>query len=259
MNLPKIIFFDIDDTLYSKQKNHIPPSTYAALSALKNKGVMIGIATGRSQAIFPPCVNDLVAKVGIDVLVTINGQYNQIQGKTVAHFPLSAAQITQTINYLKSQNLGYALMTADEIVVFNESAAMILALTSLHITYRIADDFEDALVYQVLAFYDDNSTAHLPLDDTLKSIRWHTCGVDILDAHGSKARGIKAALDELGLSMSQAWAFGDGLNDTEMLSMVGFGVAMGNAHTHLKALADFVCPDIDDDGVFRGLTTLGVI
>lgn len=259
MIAPKIIFFDIDDTLYIKRENRIPPSVYTALSALKRKGIQVGIATGRGKAIFPPCVNELIATVGIDVLVTINGQYNEVAGEMVANFPLSFEQIDKTTAYLKSQKLGYAMMTAHEIVAFDESAAMILALTSLHIPYRVADSFGGEPVYQMLAFYDDNSKAHLPLGDTLKTVRWHICGVDILDIHGSKARGIQAVLDKLGLSMEQAWAFGDGLNDIEMLSAVGFGVAMGNGHDELKKVADFVCPDISQDGIFEGLTSLGVI
>lgn len=66
-------------------------------------------------------------------------------------------------------------------------------------------------------------------------------------------------LDALGLDMADAWAFGDGLNDIEMLSSVGFGVAMGNAHPNLKAVADYVCPKHIEDGVFEGLRALGLI
>ena len=97
------------------------------------------------------------------------------------------------------------------------------------------------------------------LGENLKTIRWHISGVDILDKDGSKARGIHAVLDKLGLTMMDAWAFGDGLNDIEMLSLVSFGVAMGNAHDDLKQVADFVCPKHTDDGIFKGLQELGVI
>ena len=54
-------------------------------------------------------------------------------------------------------------------------------------------------------------------------------------------------------------AFGDSFNDLEMLSTVGFGVAMGNGEEAAKAATQFVCPSVDEDGVLRGLQELGVI
>ncbi|MDO5650583.1 MAG: Cof-type HAD-IIB family hydrolase [Moraxella sp.] len=259
---PKIIFFDIDDTLYIKYDNYIPDSTKQALHLLKQNGIIPAIATGRGIAVFPPCINELIAEIGIELFVTINGQYNEFQGKKLIDFPLNTTQISHTTNYLKAQNIAYAYMTKDEIIGFNETTAMSNALNSLHIPYRViehADKFTGADIYQILAFYDDNRHIVLDLDDSLKTVRWHISGVDILDNQGSKARGIKAVLDKLGLDFADAMAFGDGLNDVEMLKAVGTGVAMGNAHPALQAVADFVCPKHVDDGIYHGLKQLGVI
>ena len=258
---PKIIFFDIDDTLYIKSQNQLAPNTKTALLALKSQGIILAIATGRGRCVFPPCINELIDDVGIELLITINGQYNEYQGKLLGHFPLTHQQIHSTTTYLQHKQIAYGYMSADEIVGFNETPAMVDALTSLHIPYRIdnIDDFDKKTpVYQILAFYDNNNVS-LDLDDDLKTVRWHISGIDILDKHGSKARGIKLALNKLGLDMVDAWAFGDGLNDIEMLSSVGFGVAMGNAHPDLKSVADFICPNHTDDGIYQALVTLGII
>lgn len=259
---PKIIFFDIDDTLYIKSQNRLAPNTKTALLALKQQGIIPAIATGRGRAVFPPCVNELIQDVGIELLVTINGQYNEYQGKRLSHFPLRHNQIQTTTKHLQNQCISYGYMSADEIVIFYDTPAMTHALTSLHIPYRMdkIENFDkNTPIYQMLAFYDNNEHMSLDLNDDLKTVRWHISGVDILDKHGSKARGIQTVLDKLGLSMANAWAFGDGLNDIEMLSSVGFGVAMGNAHDDLKAVADFVCPSCACDGIYQGLMELGVI
>ncbi|MDO5051065.1 MAG: Cof-type HAD-IIB family hydrolase [Moraxella equi] len=259
---PKIVFFDIDDTLYIKHENRILDSTKTALHALKERGIMVAIATGRGLCVFPPCINELIDEIGIDIFVTINGQYNEYQGKCLTHFPLTHAQLTHTTAYLQSERIAHGYMTRDEIVTVSPDEYMVQALTSLHIPYRVAESFDmNTPVYQMLAFYENNHTTQLSstLRDDLKTVRWHIFGVDILDAHGSKARGIRSVLDALGLSMADAVAFGDGLNDIEMLSSVGFGVAMGNAHPDLKAVADYVCPRHDDDGIFKGLVALGLI
>lgn len=257
---PKIIFFDIDDTLYIKYENCVPDSTKLALHQLKDKGITVAIATGRGICVFPPCVRELIHEIGIDVFVTINGQYNECQGEMLAHLPLTPTQIRHTTDYLVRENIAYGYMTRDEIIGFNETPPMTHTLNSQHIPYRIANEFDMSTpVYQILAFYKNNKTANLELSENLKTVRWHISGVDILDAHGSKARGIRAVLDKLGLTMAEAWAFGDGLNDIEMLSAVGFGVAMGNAHDELKKVADFICPSHKDDGILKGLQALGVI
>ena len=259
---PKIVFFDIDDTLYIKYENHILDSTKTALHALKERGIMVAIATGRGLCVFPPCINKLIDEIGIDIFVTINGQYNEYQGKCLTHFPLTHAQLTHTTSHLQSERIAHGYMTRDEIITVSPDEYMVQALTSLHIPYRVAESFDMSTpVYQMLAFYENNHTAQLSsaLSDGLKTVRWHISGVDILDVHGSKARGIRSVLDALGLSMADAVAIGNELNDLGMPSSKGFVEAMGNAHPDLKAVADYVCPRHDDDGILRGLVALGMI
>ena len=54
-------------------------------------------------------------------------------------------------------------------------------------------------------------------------------------------------------------AFGDGINDIEMLTYAALGVAMGNARAELKEIAQYVTTDIEDDGIYNALIHLGVI
>jgi hydroxymethylpyrimidine pyrophosphatase-like HAD family hydrolase len=55
------------------------------------------------------------------------------------------------------------------------------------------------------------------------------------------------------------FAYGDGLNDLEMLRYVKLGVAMGNAHPTLLDVADLVTADADGDGILLGFQRLGLI
>ena len=54
-------------------------------------------------------------------------------------------------------------------------------------------------------------------------------------------------------------AFGDSMNDEEMLQTAGVGVAMGNASEQLKALADMVCDRCECDGIAKALEELNLI
>ena len=60
-------------------------------------------------------------------------------------------------------------------------------------------------------------------------------------------------------ALAQAMAFGDGNNDIEMLKSVGHGVAMANASDELKAIADDVCGDVAEDGIYYYCLEHGMI
>ena len=62
-----------------------------------------------------------------------------------------------------------------------------------------------------------------------------------------------------GTTMEEAYAFGDSMNDYEILQAVGTGIAMGNADPRLKKVADYVTSDIGEDGIYRACVHLGLI
>ena len=58
------------------------------------------------------------------------------------------------------------------------------------------------------------------------------------------------------LQMDSYIAFGDSLNDVEMLTHAAIGIAMGNAHEDVKAIADYVTTRVSEDGILQALTSL---
>jgi len=69
----------------------------------------------------------------------------------------------------------------------------------------------------------------------------------------SKEFGIRKLAEELGYDLKDVYAFGDALNDMEMIKVAGVGIAMGNAKEELKAIADYVTDDINNDGIMKAL------
>jgi len=63
----------------------------------------------------------------------------------------------------------------------------------------------------------------------------------------------------LGIDMKNVFAFGDGLNDLEMIENVGTGIAMGNAVEPLKKLANYVTSSVEEDGILNGLKWAGLL
>lgn len=79
-----------------------------------------------------------------------------------------------------------------------------------------------------------------------RSLDWF---VEVVDLQVSKARALAMVAQRLGVPQAEVCAIGDNLNDEDMVSWAGFGVAMGNAPDALKAVAKHVTGSIQDAGV----------
>ena len=93
-------------------------------------------------------------------------------------------------------------------------------------------------------FTCDSHERLLPLEQAINA-RWGdrvnvsfstlTC-LEVMAGGVSKGHALSALAGALGYSLQECIAFGDGMNDAEMLSMAGKGCIMGNAHQRLKDL-----------------------
>lgn len=88
-------------------------------------------------------------------------------------------------------------------------------------------------------------------DDKLQVALSGADWVDLMRLGLSKGVAVGVMCDNLHITPAQCMAFGDYLNDVELLRSVGESYAMANAHERLKKVAKHVCPSNDEDGVCR--------
>jgi Cof subfamily protein (haloacid dehalogenase superfamily) len=69
----------------------------------------------------------------------------------------------------------------------------------------------------------------------------------------TKAAGVEFVAHRLGFARERTVACGDGENDVELLEWAGYGVAVANGDERVLAVADMVCPSVDDEGVAQVL------
>ncbi|WP_308406127.1 Cof-type HAD-IIB family hydrolase [Streptomyces naphthomycinicus] len=98
-------------------------------------------------------------------------------------------------------------------------------------------------------------------EDEVESVAEALCGdlvtvvhsvrgmVEVLPPGTTKAAGVERAARLLGCDPAETVAFGDMPNDIPLLAWAGYGVAVGNAHPALRAMADEIAPANDEDGV----------
>jgi Cof subfamily protein (haloacid dehalogenase superfamily) len=72
----------------------------------------------------------------------------------------------------------------------------------------------------------------------------------------TKGAGLDFLADHMGFTPGQTIAFGDGENDVELVEWAAFGIAVENAHARVKAVADWVCPSAEEQGVAQVLDAL---
>jgi Cof subfamily protein (haloacid dehalogenase superfamily) len=72
----------------------------------------------------------------------------------------------------------------------------------------------------------------------------------------TKGAGLDFLAAHMGFTPSSTISFGDGENDVELVDWAGFGVAVANAHDRVKAVADWICPSAEDEGVAQVLEAL---
>ena len=80
--------------------------------------------------------------------------------------------------------------------------------------------------------------------------------LEILPTGVNKAKALAVLTEALGLNLLQVAAIGDAANDLEMLNEVGLSIAMGNASSEVKLIADWVVGTNDEAGVAQAAQRL---
>ena len=71
----------------------------------------------------------------------------------------------------------------------------------------------------------------------------------IMHKEATKSQALVVLTGYWGICKSEIVAFGDDLNDIDMLELAGTSVAMGNALDEVKAAADEICPSNEEEGI----------
>lgn len=253
-----IVFFDIDGTLVDDNKS-IPLATKQAIDALRRNNVYIAIATGR-----PPFMYEEIREaLDIHTFVSFNGQHVVFEGETIYENPICSEKLNALYEDSQKKNFPMVFMSNSEMRATAKNHLHVKeGLNHLKFGYPEKDkSFHlEETIFQALLFCETNDETSLEnRHSDFHFLRWHPYSCDILPVGGSKAVGIDRVLEASGIDRKNSFAFGDGLNDLEMIQAVGTGVAMGNSVPQLKKVADYVTEDVEQKGIRNGLKHLNLI
>lgn len=253
-------FFDIDGTLVSFRTHTIPPSALEALEALRAKGVKLFLSTGRHRSM----AAGVRALFPFDGMISANGQYCEADGGVLVREPLPADEVAAVARQL-AQNPTYTCVFEEEDSLFYNrcDGAAEDFIRKLHLFGVPVDDPLRAVgrdVFQMVAFLPrERERLMLDLLPHCQGVRWTPEFMDVYGAAGGKERGIDAVCRHYGIPRANTIAFGDGENDISMLDRAGLAVAMGRASDAVRAHADYITRDVDEDGIRSALRHFGAI
>lgn len=81
-------------------------------------------------------------------------------------------------------------------------------------------------------------------------------GIHIVPKNVNKLKGLEFAARLIQIPLYRIMAIGDGENDLEMVNGSGIGVAVANAAPSVRAVADFITPSSDGQGVVEAIEDL---
>ena len=257
-----LIALDMDGTLLN-HRLRIARRDAAALREAEAHGVQIVIATGRTPEDALRYARQ--ARLHCHAL-GINGCRNLAPtGEVVSeHFfpPETAAKAQEILSALK---LPHAAFHPKRIVLLGPKNKIMtrFAVWNRRFGYICgAGSAEVHAVYKLFAMIED------PRDPRLEEARvllsaipgvevassWHD-NIEIMPAGVHKGAAVAELAARLGVAPAQVMAIGDQMNDAEMLSYAGVGVAMGNAVPELKSLARHVTGTNKEHGVAQAIKT----
>lgn len=254
----KIVFFDIDGTLLDDNKQ-IPKSTKRAVMALQESGIYTAIATGRG----PDEMQWVCEELNINSYVAINGSYVVFEGKEIFLKNMEKQEAIDLVNTVEKNGHSIAFVAHDDTWSLHENNPLLNhCLATLKMDYPRTDYelHKNRLLNQAVVYSEEEDDAmYRKAHPNLEFIRFHKYGMDAMPKGNSKAVGIKKMIEAVGFKQENTYAFGDALNDMEMLSFVGYGIAMGNSIPEIKAVADYVTTANTNDGIWNACKQLGLV
>ncbi len=242
---PYAAFFDLDGTL--ALHNEPPcPEDVSAMREFQRRGNYLFLCTGRSVGY----LYDAITDIGFDGMVVGAGAHVIVGDRVLKRVCVTPEQLDPVLRMFEN--------TATTLIM--EGETRMVQLVPPHATKTIksypridtADEWYERYgdeVVSKLTFYGGLPEDTIPsLAREFELIR-HGHYDEALPRGCSKSDGMRVVLEHLGIPRENSIAFGDSMNDLDMIRFAGLGVAMGNAVGEVKEAADRITLPVAKGGI----------
>jgi len=278
----KLLALDLDGTVMGDDLR-ISPGVRYAISAARDAGVAVTLATGRSYDSAIRWAREL--QIDVPLVCYQGGQVKDPVDETVlyeANFPRDLA--LELIAWAKEREsrpyedwsedsagarpedefgfrpgrIGVAMFVDG--VMYLEEIRQDAEFYESYFGQRVelVPDLADSLLSDpskaMFISHEETSDEILPelkraFEGRMQIVRSHPYFVEATPEHVDKGKGLALVATRLGIAREDVIAVGDNENDLAMVQWAGLGVAMGNASNAVKKAAAWIAPSVADDGI----------
>jgi Cof subfamily protein (haloacid dehalogenase superfamily) len=257
-----VVATDFDRTLVWED-GRLHPRTIAALRAAEAAGLHVIVVTGRMvqsvrRALEPAGLNEPV--ICYQGAVVADGE-----GRWLRHVPIPLELAREAIAFLAPEGYDPNVYVGDELYVGRATAGSR--------EYAAFNELDLHEVGDVLDWLSEPPTKLVcvgdpdELDALERRAKEHFGArmyiskslpyfLEFAAPGVTKAAGLDFLAEHIGFTPAQTVAFGDGENDVELVAWADYGVAVENAHDRVKAVASWVAPSAQVEGVAQVLEAL---
>jgi len=257
----KLVAIDLDDTLLDSGLQ-IAPACVDAIQAVRDKGVIVTLATGRMHRSALPYARQL----NMDLpLITYQGALvkNAFSSDVIYYQPLPRELAGEIIEFFQARGLHCHAYSDDELFMealtpegqYYEELAGIKAL----IVDDLAGTVRNNDTMKIMAIIEDQDlllTLHRELTTKYRQLhitRSKPIFLEFMALEANKGLALQVLAGHYGIRREEILAIGDSYNDLDMIRWAGIGIAMANARPEVKAAADYVTASNDENGVAEAL------
>jgi Cof subfamily protein (haloacid dehalogenase superfamily) len=255
----RLIVTDMDGTLLDEDKRP-PAELWTVLELLRERGVLFSPASGRQYATL---AREFSRAADGMVFIAENGTYVVRDGIELSSDPLESsvvAEVLRTVRRLNADGVDVGAVVCGKRSAYVERAdePFLAEVRKYYVENRVVADAtavrDDILKVALFDFGPAERTTAPALARFAGTHQVVVSGehwVDLMNRTANKGAAIRRLQRELGITPAQTMAFGDYLNDLEMLDAAEWSFAMANAHPQVVRRARHLAPANTDNGVLR--------
>ena len=260
-NKIKIIFVDIDWTIFSHKDGHVfDMASIDALKKAQQKGIKVFLCTARPYHSVK--ITGLLDFFTPDGMVLCNGGIIIYDNKILFEKVFDQKKFEKVCEVILKYKLNLeGVEPYDRFIITEKTEAIDYLFDTYYETVPPVEDYHNRHIISCMLFapeeYDEYLLKEFP--EGLNYFRFHPYGVDLLDQPHDKGEGVEFVLKHFDIPKRNAMAFGDDDADITMFNKVGWPIALANAKEDCKKAARWVTSEVWNSGVKIALESLKVI
>lgn len=273
----KIIFLDIDGTLTEPGCNEPPQSALQAIRETQAKGNLVFLCTGRNYDMLSPLL-----QYGFDGVIASSGAYIRCGEEVIYDCPMTEKERETVMELLQKNGIfrtvecvdgsytdeGFKLFL-EEHAGENGNSELLRWRRQLEqsLNIRPMAEYKGQPVYKVVMMFESEEQLVEPrrvLGETFdfciqEQDRSGFINGELIKKEYNKGIALQKVCAYCGVPVENSVAYGDSMNDLEMMEAAGLSICMENGSERLKELADDICGTVSADGIYQSFRKYGLL